>query len=220
VAAGAAAACLANPATADAKIVYTAVNVSLTEDTDYVIRPDGIQVALGLKDSCEDRSCELAGGALEGGGLIQGGTQPGYTPVLVKGQTIGPSESFSQKSPFVVMDLPSSIGPPWYYGNWGGLATTGYFGFKFRIEGQTHYGWGMLVMDNQGFSDDPSVQGTLTGFAYETVADKAISAGDESGAYEPEAGLSMVLGALAVGDAGLPIWRKEDSRVTWPQEAT
>ena len=48
-----------------------------------------------------------------------------------------------------------------------------YLGLKFQIDGKTHYGWARLNVS--GFT------GTLTGYAYETVANKSIRAGQTSG---------------------------------------
>ena len=48
-----------------------------------------------------------------------------------------------------------------------------YLGLKFKIEGKTHYGWARLSVRNQTVN----ITGTLTGYAYETVANRAIQAG-------------------------------------------
>ncbi len=64
-----------------------------------------------------------------------------------------------------------------------------------------------------------AMSATLTGYAYETIPNRRILAGQEEGSYaEPgsddvgpiaQAGRSA-LGALALGAAGVPIWRKEE----------
>jgi hypothetical protein len=51
-------------------------------------------------------------------------------------------------------------------------ATDRYLGLKFAINGQTHYGWARLTVDMMKNS------ATLTGYAYETVADKPILIGN------------------------------------------
>jgi hypothetical protein len=53
-----------------------------------------------------------------------------------------------------------------------------YLGLKFKIDGKTHYGWARLTVQLPG---NFLVKATLTGYAYETVAGKAIRAGQTKG---------------------------------------
>jgi len=79
--------------------------------------------------------------------------------------------------------------------------TNRYLGLKFQIEGETHYGWARL---NVTKGCDYTI--TLTGYAYETVANKPITAGwipytgtnpdAENRRSQPQS-----LGALAAGAA-------------------
>jgi hypothetical protein len=61
------------------------------------------------------------------------------------------------------------------------------------------------------------VVATLTGYAYETVPNKPIIAGQTKGSAEtsvgPDAALTAPapLGLLALGSHGLSIWRREES---------
>jgi hypothetical protein len=68
------------------------------------------------------------------------------------------------------------------------------------------------------------IKATLTGYAYETVPNKPITAGktkglDEASIEEPNAALTMstpepaTLARLAMGAPGLSIWRREESAV-------
>jgi hypothetical protein len=57
-------------------------------------------------------------------------------------------------------------------GKWVNVSNR-YLGFKFEIQGQFHYGWARLSVQAQGHK----ITATLTGYAYETVPGKAISAG-------------------------------------------
>lgn len=57
-------------------------------------------------------------------------------------------------------------------GRWKGVNNR-YLGLKFQIDGKTHYGWARLNVS--GFT------GTLTGYAYETVENQSIRAGQTSG---------------------------------------
>lgn len=143
---------------------------------------------------------------------------------LKPGDSIGRKKRFSaEKGALVHLHLaPSS-----YYrsGPWHDVKNR-YLGLKFKINGKTHYGWARL---NVQFGSN-GLEGTLTGYAYETIPNKAIIAGatkgaDESDVEQPDAALTnpvpdtrqpATLGALAMGAPGLPIWRREDSVVAAP----
>jgi hypothetical protein len=110
----------------------------------------------------------------------------------------------------------------------GGFGTSGvggswvnvknrYLGVKFKIKGQTHFGWARL---NVQIEVPQSITATLTGYAYETIANKPITAGQTKGPNnatieEPNAFLTApspkpaTLGTLALGAPGLSIWRRE-----------
>jgi hypothetical protein len=70
----------------------------------------------------------------------------------------------------------------------GGLwlnVSNGYLGLKFQIKGKTHYGWARLSVhssEGYGYQIPVSMEATLTGYAYETVAGKSIKAGQTKGA--------------------------------------
>jgi len=93
-----------------------------------------------------------------------------------------------------------------------------YLGLKFQINGTLHFGWARLkvVISNN------EMQAYITGYAYETVANKSLTAGQTKEAEAtsldaktvgvnasiPE---SRTLGALALGSTGLSIWRRKES---------
>jgi hypothetical protein len=92
----------------------------------------------------------------------------------------------------------------------------GYLGVRFMINGEPHFGWVRLtVMGGHPFKAE------LTGYAYETIPNKAIIAGktngpDDISIEEPGAALTTptpgpaTLGALALGARGLSLWRREE----------
>ncbi len=58
-------------------------------------------------------------------------------------------------------------------GDWGNVSNR-YLGLKFKIKGETHYGWARLNVQ----IGHTTITGTLTGYAYETVANRSIPAGE------------------------------------------
>jgi len=75
-----------------------------------------------------------------------------------------------------------------------------YLGLKFEIKGKTHFGWARLNVS----LDNTHVTATLTGYAYETIPNRPILTGKESGPDEADGatqalGASATLGQLARG---------------------
>lgn len=92
-----------------------------------------------------------------------------------------------------------------------------YLGLQFLINGKVHFGWARLNVTCRGLD----VVAKLTGYAYETVPNKPIGAGQTKGSDEEtgagrDAALTAPtpktswLGLLALGSYGLPIWRREE----------
>jgi hypothetical protein len=78
-----------------------------------------------------------------------------------------------------------------------------YLGLKFAIQGKIHYGWARF---STSVDQRAHITATLTGYAYETVPNKAIVAGKTKGpdviTVQPG-----TLGQLAHGAAAIPTWR-------------
>jgi len=124
---------------------------------------------------------------------------------------IGPKEPFSGK---IMAFSSSSEGT---FGQWANVSNR-YLGLKFNIKGKAHYGWLRLTVRLSGHA---RITATLTGYAYETIPNKAIIAGatkgpDDISLEEQDAALTMstsepaTLGVLAMGAPGLSIWRREE----------
>jgi len=122
-----------------------------------------------------------------------------YGSALRSGASIGPDGPFKTGPRLMARvfsdtgaqpDISSCSGP------WS-KAVDRYLGLKFSINGTTHFGWARLNVSCPG-SD---VVGTLTGYAYETIPNKPIIAGETKGpdvvAVQPAS-----LGQLAAGAHG------------------
>ena len=141
--------------------------------------------------------------------------------VLPKGALIGPRKSF--RSGFQIMADRFYLldGGTYSYGNWVG-ASDQYLGFRFKIDGQIHYGWARMTTAMSGWK----IFAKVSGYAYETEADTPIAAGDtgnaeaEEGQAKPtgaklsgkaETTARATLGEFARGAPGIVVWRREPS---------
>jgi hypothetical protein len=89
-----------------------------------------------------------------------------------------------------------------------------YLGLKFVIKGEVHYGWAHIRLAGE-------TNPTIVGYAYETVANKAIVTGATKGPEEISAEQPVsinvnrapapTLALLALGAPALSIWRREES---------
>ena len=109
---------------------------------------------------------------------------------MKQGSAIGPKAHFLAGS--AVMREAFSTQPS--AGPWDDVKNR-YLGFKFQIKGKIHYGWARLNVTGSGLG---TIVATMTGYAYETIAQKAIVAGETDGAEDSMDQLST-LGVLARG---------------------
>jgi hypothetical protein len=87
------------------------------------------------------------------------------------------------------------------YGPWLNVKNR-YLGLRFKIKGKTHYGWARLTVT----VDDIQIKAILTGYAYETIPNHSIRAGEiadgiddpipDPVSYSPQ---PATLGRLALG---------------------
>jgi hypothetical protein len=123
---------------------------------------------------------------------------------LPAGVQIGPKSKFPVRHPFMAEELfKRDVGTSQYsdLGPWVGKGKgvrNRYLGLKFVIHGKVHYGWARLSVTLGHHRQYDDVSATLTGYAYETVPNKAIIAGQITGpdviTMQPE-----TLGSLAHG---------------------
>jgi hypothetical protein len=79
-------------------------------------------------------------------------------------------------------------------------------GFAFSVNGETHFGWARF---NVTMTATHTIHALLTGYAYETVPNKALVTGDEGNSTETSTS-SPTLGVLAAGAPGLAVGKKEN----------
>jgi hypothetical protein len=132
-----------------------------------------------------------------------------YAAALPAGVAIGPKGRFhpAQSDGMANDDFPAGhCQGPWKE------ARNKYLGLKFEIDGEIHFGWARLSVT---CFTRAGAHVLLTGYAYETVANTSIVAGQTSGNAEhallaAPAGSPFSLASLALGYRGLELWRRED----------
>jgi len=217
---------LAQPS--EAEIVYTPANATISRNGSYSIdlNHDGIvdfkivEQATGnqLRSTNFLFAAPATGNAVRcPGSFCTSGTS--YAAAMRPGAEIGPSrfgwDNFYAGMAFQYMFNRSSfVFSSW---GWARLSTERYLGLQFQIDGETHYGWARLTVKFlKGAPNQRCWEAHLTGFAYETVPNKTIRAGqtvgnDDDAAARPEstpAAQSASLGALALGAEGIVLWRR------------
>jgi hypothetical protein len=148
-----------------------------------------------------------------------------HASALAAGVQVGPKGPFSSAKKTMAVDYyaDGTGGSGTCAGLWNNVKNR-YLGLKFSINGKTHFGWARLTVTCTTTFESHQVTGLLTGYAYETVPNKAIITGktkgpdDETSREQPgSAALTTptpnppTLGMLAMGLPGLSIWRREES---------
>ena len=140
-----------------------------------------------------------------------------YASALKRGARIGSSDNFLSAGQGEALEVSFTTGGGGHHliGKWDGDPKNRYLGVRFVIDGKMHYGW-IRVSVNTDKVHGMTAQ--ITGYAYETVPNKAIVAGTTGVAAEVlgEDGKSQAgpsLGMLAVGADGLQLWRREETSV-------
>jgi len=185
---------LAQPA--GAKIVYTPAHVTIGLLGRYSIdlKHDGSKdfAILNLTyNSTSPFGDVLAASALRRGNGIERSQDSHFAAALPKGVRVGPSaKDFREgRKRMVSCDSAPHTSGPWVN------VTNRFLGLKFLIAGKVHYGWARLTVQIQHpHLQPPAIATVLTGYAYETIANKPIVTGKEHGADD-----GVTLGRLALG---------------------
>jgi hypothetical protein len=217
---------------AEAKIIYTHANEQIAPnkafplDLNHDKRIDFMFVdshvtstfggGWGVLSIFPDRSANEIWGSQTAHGFRR------YASALGAGVRVGPKGRFS---PGAMIMAHSSLNngarnnarktnSSYCYGPWK-HATNLYLGLKFSIKGTTHYGWARLNVS----CSNQIVTATLTGYAYESIANKPILTGKTRGQAEDSvidsatpgtiAPPSATLGLLAMGSPGVSVWRRK-----------
>lgn len=202
-ASGTAALALAN--SAHAEIVYTPANVTTGVSTPLDLNNDGINDFTWESVPYDSGHGHDFGPALD----VPGNAVWGVRTPLAIGVPIGPTGKFTSSTYYGVVFM----GEGFEYGTltntfgfWKGV-TNKFMGFKFMVGGEVHYGWARLSWNGP-------LSVIVSGYAYETVPNKGIRAGQrsESEAETAPAPTSAEggagLGLLAAGAKGLGIGRR------------
>jgi hypothetical protein len=210
---------LAMASAAQAEVVYTPTYASLplqiyAEGTGYPLDLNGdgipdfrlVNSTFGHGGNALVRPANRSNRVL-GSGTLASAFQPGAS--------IGPAGPFAHRAPHEAGTLMAfwnvSSGEQTSRGPWIDAHNL-YLGLKFFINGEAHFGWARISYHTGRM--------LLTGYAYETVANKPIAAGAESGddalldsstEFNAPSPVAASLGRLAQGAAGLTAWRREAS---------
>jgi hypothetical protein len=158
----------------------------------------------------------------QAGNQVVQGQQAGTAAAIAAGRKIGPQQKFGPNGYLVhqVYNI-SSKSKDLSSGSWRNVEFA-YVGLKVMIDGQVHYGWARIKFPYPYGYDYPSVYG----YAYESIPNQPIVAGQTSGTYEASASRQSpavgsaeqktdaactpaTLGILAAGMHGLNLWRSQ-----------
>jgi hypothetical protein len=213
LAAAAGAGLLAFPSQADAKIVYTAANIDVVYGYNLDVNGDGIPDFTFELVEADHTNLLIVTLDVAGNQIRPPYKLTGYdAAALPAGAPIGNSQQFTSVTSYGGLFIAATFGYGSSTGFWGPWknANGRYLGLKFLINGQVHYGWARMSISNWGQAGGKAV---LSGYAYETMPNKKITAGDEGPASSadaaPPAATAQSLALLARGAEGLDAWRRE-----------
>jgi len=202
---------------AEAKIIYTPAHhviekfqkyrLDLNHDgtTDFRLVTFGWQGGHSQADTLSAQP--VKGNAVFGDYKVSSRTSSGrsfvstFASALPAGKKVGPGGTFVGTKMVAVGSL-SSNHRNFSNGPWRNVKNR-YLGLKFGIKGKVHFGWARLSVS---LGNRCCITATLTGYAYETVANKAILTGKTKGpdvvTVRPAS-----LGHLARGASAVSAWR-------------
>jgi hypothetical protein len=135
----------------------------------------------------------------------------GFVSAMPAGIVVGSKGKFAPSQYFMGGVSALDGNHPIYQGQWAppeGSVKNHYVDMKFVINGEIHYGWARLSVQIRQ-TKNGGAQAVLTGYAYETIANRGLETGKTSGADAASA-KSGSLGQLALGAENTPAVRKEN----------
>lgn len=205
-AAVAGAAAFLGPTGADAEVIYTPTHAKINHHFSLDLNNDGvIDFRLSSYYAYTEGKVEVYPVA-QGNRIVATPQRCQGLPVaaapLRSGQIIGPARNFLNSANCMVVDDTGLASGPWYH------VKNRYLGFAFVIDGQEHFGWARLSIDYL-----PALNNEVLGYAYETVPNKPIIAGDQGNSTEASTQQES-LGALAAGAPALNLSRRQEEKAT------
>jgi hypothetical protein len=184
---------LAQPA--EGKIVYTPAHKNVGYGYNLDLNHDGT-ADFRFCRSNNTQPCSFSGshrrpgytwglyvGPLNGSNLIWGkqvySSRVGTASALPAGVQVGSTGLFAKRH-YLMARCEESGGPHYCQAPWKHV-TGRYLGLKFVINGEIHYGWARLNVNWTKDGGGDGKDSTLTGYAYETIPNKAIITGKTKG---------------------------------------
>jgi hypothetical protein len=212
------------PSSADAKIVYTPTNVTISETYGLDLNHDGKTDFLLVKNGCsslpactyiavcatfEIRVCDFHSTSTTKSNQLR--VNPaGDAGALMPGVKVN-NGRFRPLGAGILMGMRRNLRTdtssqsnwtgPWVDGGKG--VKNRYLGLKFKINGKFHFGWARMTVTTA----NKRIAATLTGYAYETIPNKPLITGKTKGPDVIEGVEPATLGWLAQGSGGLAAWR-------------
>jgi hypothetical protein len=178
---------------AEAKIIYTPAHHIIGRNESYkfhIVHSKITTLTLVNTAGCNTYYCHDALFAFPATGNGVVGSSGSVAYALVSGSQIGSKQPFFARQAL----MESTSGSMGAFGFWDNV-NNGYLGIRFNLNNKTHYGWARLNVQLPGHR---LVRATLTGYAYETIPNKAIVAGKTKGP-DVETVEPVSLGHLARG---------------------
>jgi len=173
---------------AEAKVVYTPVNVSISGigSVSFDLNHDKV-FDFTIRTTYTWAACGILGRVAPLGSITITPTPGGVvvTPntsiatLAPSGVKIGTTKTFYASKALIRQFF--------LCGGASYISDSGYLGLKFKINGQTHYGWAQVSYFGQVRGTTFAPRTTLVDFAYETIASQPITTGQTSGFAEIDA---------------------------------
>jgi hypothetical protein len=202
---------LAMPQAAEAKVIYTPANRTILFDGKSILDLNNDHVAdfVFSREGLGNFSTLIILAFRPDNHVLTPADEGYAAAALAAGVEVGPGNGFvggaAEMEASCICSGSFAKTGPWVN------ATNKYLGLEITINGQRHFGWARLTFVAYG-------EATLTGYAYESVADKPIVTGatsdNDADSAPDSASLHMgnpSLGVLARGAEGLELWRRAES---------